>query len=101
MARVFLSPNYNNPNGLDPGMARDESQRALDTMLLMLLIRSKKSRATRVGRLPSTGPRKIAPTDPHKDGHSAAAIHVPLTSVHANSFVCRVYTPSATNYSLV
>ena len=24
-----------------------------------------------------------------------------LTSVHANSFVCRVYTPSATNYSLV
>ena len=36
MARVFLShscsPNYNNPNGLDPGMARDESQRALDTI---------------------------------------------------------------------
>ena len=31
MARVFLSPNYNNPNGLDPGMARDESL-ALDTI---------------------------------------------------------------------
>ena len=31
MARVFLSPNYNNPNGLEPGMARDESL-ALDTI---------------------------------------------------------------------